>query len=87
MIMKILYFLVDKMKYKRFLWKQPPVIERIFIFSSKLSFLICFIHLIISEVHDRLDMPNGAWQADDEVDEVTLLYKISVSNLSRDFYV
>ena len=70
-----------------FLWRQPPVIERILIFSSKLSFSICYIHLLISEVHDRLDMPDGAWPAEDEVDEVILLYKTSGSNLARDFYV
>ena len=70
-----------------FLWRQPPVIERIFIFSSKLCFSICYIHLLISEVHDRLGMNDGAWPAEDEIDEVILLYKTSGSNMVRDFYV
>ena len=38
-------------------------------------------------MHDRLGMTDGAWPAEDEIDEVILLYKTSVSNLESDFYV
>ena len=38
-------------------------------------------------MHDRLGMTDGAWPAEDEIDEVILLYKTSGSNMVRDFYV
>ena len=81
------FLIVGYMKYKRFFMKTTACYWTDFLFSSKLCFSICYIHLLISEVHDRLGMTDGAWPAEDEIDEVILLYKTSGSNMVRDFYV